>query len=590
VTWPILAVSMRDEADVVAARQRARRIAELLGFDGQDQIRIATGVSEIARNAVNYAGGGRVEFLVDNDGPGQFLVVRVSDKGPGVAKLREILEGRYRSPTGMGVGILGARRLMDGFDIASTAEAGTVVTLRKRASRGQAAITPQRIAEVAGQLAQERAGDPLAEIREQNQELVRSLSEVQARQEELAALNAELEDTNRGVVALYAELDAKAEQLKAASELKSRFLSNMSHEFRTPLNSILALSRLLLDQVDGPLEDEQKRQVQYIRKAAESLTELVNDLLDLAKVEAGKVDVRPVSFSVAELFGGLRGALKPLQTSDAVNLVFEEPPPDMAPLHTDEAKVSQILRNFISNALKFTETGEVRVSASVDDAGGLLTFTVRDTGIGIAPEHQASIFEEFVQIENPLQKRVRGTGLGLPLSRRLAELLGGEVRLESVPGRGSTFRLLVPPVYGVSAPSPQLPSAPRSEPAGMRILVIDDEEASRYLLRQLIGDSHHEIIEAADGVAGLRKARDEHPDAIFLDLQMSKLDGYAVLKELSTDPQTSGIAVAISTSSDIGPEHRAQLAAARTILPKNSLSRESVSDFLRAVASASGAA
>src|SRR6185436_12467570 len=128
--------------------QRARRIAELLGFDGQDQIRIATAVSEIARNAVNYAGGGKVEFLVDNDGPGQHLVVRVSDKGPGVAKLNEILEGRYRSPTGMGVGILGARRLMDRFDIASTAEAGTVVTLKKKASRGKIAITPQRIAAV----------------------------------------------------------------------------------------------------------------------------------------------------------------------------------------------------------------------------------------------------------------------------------------------------------------------------------------------------------------------------------------------------------------------------------------------------------
>ena len=583
MTWPILSVSMRDEADVVAARQRARRIADLLGFDPQDQIRIATAVSEIARNAVGYAGGGRVEFLVEN-GASQSLVVRISDKGGGVAELDEILEGRYRSPTGMGLGILGARRLMDDFDLASSPDAGTIVTLKKRASRRQVPITAQRIAEVSKQLSQERAGDPLTEIREQNQELVRSLSEIQARQEELTALNAELENTNRGVVALYAELDARAEQLKSASELKSRFLSNMSHEFRTPLNSILALARLLLDEVDGPLAYEQRRQVDYIRKSAESLTDLVNDLLDIAKVEAGKVDVRPISFTVEELFGGLRGALKPLQTSDAVSLVFEEPSSEIGALHTDEGKVSQILRNFVSNALKFTEFGEVRVSASRDATSGVITFAVQDTGIGIAPEHQASIFEEFVQVENPLQQRAKGTGLGLPLSRKLAELLAGKVALESAPGRGSTFMLSIPSTYPASPAANEAVERSHVADRGMRILLIDDEEASRYLLRQLIGDGRHQIIEAADGVNGLKKARDEHPDAIFLDLQLPRLDGYAVLEELAADPQTSGIAVAVSTSSLLGSEHRARLSAARAILPKNSLSRELVAAFLREAA------
>ena len=583
MTWPILSVFMRDEADVVAARQRARRIADLLGFDPQDQIRIATAVSEIARNAVGYAGGGRVEFLVEN-GASQSLVVRISDKGGGVAELDEILEGRYRSPTGMGLGILGARRLMDDFDLASSPDAGTIVTLKKRASRRQVPITAQRIAEVSKQLSQERAGDPLTEIREQNQELVRSLSEIQARQEELTALNAELENTNRGVVALYGELDARAEQLKSASELKSRFLSNMSHEFRTPLNSILALARLLLDEVDGPLAYEQRRQVDYIRKSAESLTDLVNDLLDIAKVEAGKVDVRPVSFTVEELFGGLRGALKPLQTSDAVSLVFEEPSSEIGALHTDEGKVSQILRNFVSNALKFTELGEVRVSVSRDATSGVITFAVQDTGIGIAPEHQASIFEEFVQVENPLQQRAKGTGLGLPLSRKLAELLAGKVALESAPGRGSTFTLSIPSTYPASPAAHEAVERSHVADRGMRILLIDDEEASRYLLRQLIGDGRHQIIEAADGVNGLKKARDEHPDAIFLDLQLPRLDGYALLEELAADPQTSGIAVAVSTSSLLGSEHRARLSAARAILPKNSLSRELIAAFLREAA------
>ena len=174
-----------------------------------------------------------------------------------------------------------------------------------------------------------------------------------------------MEDTNRGVVALYAELDERAEQLRRASELKSRFLSNMSHEFRTPLNSILALSRLLMDRTDGPLTVEQERQVTYIRRSAESLTELVNDLLDLAKVEAGKLEIRPSYFTIGELFGALRGVMKPLQQNDAVDLIFEDVT-DCPPLFTDEAKLAQILRNLISNALKFTERGEVRVAAAFD--------------------------------------------------------------------------------------------------------------------------------------------------------------------------------------------------------------------------------
>src|SRR5262249_20502651 len=205
--------------------------------------------------------------------------------------------------------------------------------------------------------------DALEEVRQQNQELLRTLGELQKRQTELRQLNRELEDTNRGVVALYAELDEKADYLRRASEMKSRFLSNMSHEFRTPLNSIQSLARLLLDRSDGDLMPEQEKQVSYIRKAAEDLTELVNDLLDLAKVEAGKVIVRPTEFEAGPLFGALRGMLRPLLTHNAsVALVFEEPV-GVPTLNTDESKVSQILRNFISNALKFTERGEVRVSA-----------------------------------------------------------------------------------------------------------------------------------------------------------------------------------------------------------------------------------
>jgi CheY-like chemotaxis protein len=273
--------------------------------------------------------------------------------------------------------------------------------------------------------------------------------------------------------------------------------------------------------------------------------------------------------------------LKPLQTSEEVDLVFDEPPRTCPPLRTDEAKVSQILRNFVSNALKFTEVGEVRVAASYDAGSGRVTFDVSDTGIGIAPEHQAGIFEEFVQVENRLQHRTKGTGLGLPLSRKLAELLGGEVAVASAPGRGSTFSLSIPAVYGQNpgsgSPGPEdRPGAPRGT-----ILIVDDEEASRYVLRQLIGEPRYVIEEAADGREGLRKARTVRPDAIFLDLHLPEVDGYTILDELAAHPETRDVPVAVSTSALIGPDQRRRLAHARVILPKNALSREAVASFLR---------
>jgi len=247
------------------------------------------------------------------------------------------------------------------------------------------------------------------------------------------------------VLALYAEVDEKAQELRRASELKSSFLSNVSHELRTPLSSILNISRLLLDH-PGASDDEHRRQVAFIRKSAQALTEIVNDLLDLAKIEAGKVDVRPDNVSVRELFGTLRGMFRPLLASDAVVLAFDEPSPDLA-LFTDEGKLSQVLRNFIANAIKFTERGEVRVSAHAEP-DDTVCFAVADTGIGIAPEHQQRIFEEFAQVEGPLQARGKGTGLGLPLSRKLARLLGGGVSVRSEPGVGSTFTLTLPRHYG----------------------------------------------------------------------------------------------------------------------------------------------
>jgi len=270
---------------------------------------------------------------------------------------------------------------------------------------------------------------------------------------ENAALRAELEETNQGVLALYAELDQQAEQLRQVSELKSRFLSYMSHEFRTPLGSILSMTRLLDDGMDGPLTDEQRRQVRFVSTAALELRDMVDDLLDLAKIEAGRITISPAWFDLMDLFSALRGMFRPLLEGNRVDLVFEGPT-SLPLLYTDDKKLSQILRNFISNALKFTPSGHVRVCARREGAEEV-RFSVHDTGIGIPEELLGTLFEDFVQVDTPLQKRVRGTGLGLSLCKRFAELLGGRVGVHSTVGQGSEFFVVLPLKLGEEAPDAQ---------------------------------------------------------------------------------------------------------------------------------------
>ncbi|MBD7952861.1 histidine kinase [Stenotrophomonas sp. Sa5BUN4] len=255
-------------------------------------------------------------------------------------------------------------------------------------------------------------------------------------------LRAELDETNQGVLALYGELDQQAEQLRQVSELKSRFLSYMSHEFRTPLGSILSMTRLLDDGMDGELSSGQRQQVLFISNAASELREMVDDLLDLAKIEAGRITISPGWFDLMDLFSALRGMFRPLVEGNDIELEFIAPP-QLPMLYTDDKKLAQILRNYVSNALKFTPRGRIVVSAELE-GDAAVRFSVRDTGIGIPQEMQAALFEDFMQVDSPLQKRLRGTGLGLSLCKRFAGLLGGHVGVNSVQGEGSEFFVVVP--------------------------------------------------------------------------------------------------------------------------------------------------
>jgi signal transduction histidine kinase/CheY-like chemotaxis protein len=688
----LLTMEVRYEHDVVLARQRARAISSFLKFDVQDQTRIATAVSEIARNCFEYGGGGAVDFKIENGAQRSFLI-SIRDRGRGIANLDEIIDGKYVSKTGMGLGIIGAKRLMDYFEVQSEPGKGTVVTLGKNVPPRFSRLSDTELNNLLSTIEKKPSENPYEELEQQNKELMRTLEELRARQIELAQLNRELDETNRGVVALYAELNDKADFLQRASELKSHFLSNMSHEFRTPLNSVLALSQILLDRMDGELTTEQEKQVNFIRRSAQDLTELVNDLLDLAKVEAGKVTIRPAAFGVEALFSTLRGMLRPLLSQNSsVSLIFEDPV-DMPELYTDEAKVSQILRNFISNALKFTERGEVRVSVRAGH-DNTVVFAVADTGIGINQENQERIFEEWSQVEGKLQKVTKGTGLGLPLSRKLAQLLGGNVYVKSGVGIGSTFFAAVPTRFSGAMEAVYVPDVKReldqsklpilvvednrealfiydkylkgtefqvvpaqdlrearraldefrpvaiildvllqgehswnllqelkrdpetkdipvfvvtvienrqkamdlgatafhSKPidrgwllkqlqtalhlSDEHILIIDDDEVSRYLLKGALANSGYRLLEAQGGKEGLRLAHEGQPKAIILDLSMPDLSGFEVLGILKSDPETEKIPVIIHTSQELGSEDRALLEAAVDIVSKEPGSRE----------------
>jgi len=426
-TQRLLNLALGNDQDVVLVRQRARQVSSLLGFSQQDQVRIATAVSEVARAACQLRFGGRALFQLRDGGRGQSLEVTVGAGPDATGALPQDA-------------VVTAHRLMDECEVAPDMPS---IAMRK-ALPSQVYIDGARLLELGNQLAKDSpVANTYLEVHLQNRELAATLAELRERQEDLLSLTRELEDTNRGIVALYAEIEDKAERLRKADEMKSRFLSNTSHELRTPLSSIRALAQLLLGRMDGDLTPEQERQVKYIETAANDLSELVNDLLDLAKIEAGKVEVHPAPVVVENLFRALKGMLRPLVDDVRVELLFESAD-DVAPFDSDEGMIAQVLRNFISNALKFTEQGAVYVAVVEDAAAGEIRFSVRDTGIGISPENLQLIFEEFSQIEHPLQRRSKGTGLGLPLCRKLADLLGGRVEVDSQVGQGSTFSLILP--------------------------------------------------------------------------------------------------------------------------------------------------
>ncbi|HEX5660484.1 MAG TPA: ATP-binding protein [Polyangiales bacterium] len=366
---------------------------------------------------------------------------------------------------------------------------------------------------------------------------------------ELLRANEELRESHRGVVTLLAELEEKASELRAGAEIKTRIVANASHELRTPLSSILSLSKLLLDEEDDSLSDEQRQQVRFIRSASKELFTLVNDMLDVAKVESGKATLRIEPFSLDDTLAGLRGTLRPLLSPERPVALVVEPGPAGLTLETDQGKLSQILRNLLANALKFTERGEVSLSTTL--RGDEVVFAVRDTGIGIAPEDQERIFEEFTQVDSAVQRRVKGSGLGLPLSRGLAELIGGSLQVSSTFGQGSTFTCVVPRKHDEAVEMEKIEERSRDlDPERVPVLVLEDDRKTIFLYERFLARSGFQVIPARtvdDARALLKTTR---PVAGVLDILLENETTWRFLGDLKSDPETKHIPVLVVTLAD----------------------------------------
>ena len=559
----LLRLPILGETDVFLVRQRGREVAAAVGLEDQDRIRVATVLSDLGRELVRQATPATVLFRLRPAA----LVIELAWRG---------------GPLGPGGDV--AARLVD--DVSTTLNGDRrMVTLVKNLPPTAPDVTPGRLDRLRAELDRLGSGSPLDELRAQNQQLLETLDSLALANEELAETNRgvvalykelsdELEHTNRGVVALYAELDEKSTQIKEAGEARTRFWSSISHELRTPINSVIGLARLLSADGGDPLTEDQHRQVELINDSGVTLLALVNELLDTAKAESGQLRPQLAVIDLVVLFHQLRGTLRPMAPAEQVELVIEDPPSGL-PVVTDETMLTRILRNLLSNALKFTERGEVRLTVRAEPkpsaiGPSVIVFEVADTGIGIPDDQQERVFEEFHQVPGALQVRAGGTGLGLPYARRLAGILSGELTLCSELGTGTTVSLRIP-LRRLDAPPPEVDS----------VLLVDDDPEFRGLLRAIVTDFARTVTEAADGRAALNSVAARRPDLVFLDLSMPTMGGGEVLSVLRQNPDLRQVPVVLVTSGDPVGIDLTVSGLGAALLPKAQVSAESVRLALR---------
>ncbi|WP_156755905.1 ATP-binding protein [Actinokineospora pegani] len=563
----LLRLVVREESDVFLVRQRGRQVAAVVGLDAQDQIRVATALSDLGRELVRNSVTVAVAFWLRTR-PSPALVVELTWRGD--------------PPTGSGGGWDTARRLMD--EVRPT-ENGLV--LLKAVPARTELITSDVVGDLRDRIQTSGGGNSLDELRIQNQQLLETLEDLQTKTVGLERLNAELEETNQGVlalyqqltdeleqtnqgvVALYAELDEKSARLRESAEARTRFWSNISHELRAPINSVVGLARLL-GSTPETLDADQRHQVQLINHSGATLLALVNELLDTAKAESGSLVPVPAPVALDYVFAELRGTLQPTLRSAEVELVVDPLPP-LPLLLSDETILVRILRNLLSNAVKFTERGEVRLSARHVPGSGDLRFVVRDTGIGIPVEEQDKVFEEFYQVPGPAQVGTTGTGLGLPYARTLAQLLGGELTLTSEPGVGTEVSLVLPLGGGEVVEDVRFG----------RALVVDGDAEARDRLRESLDGVAGHVLEAGDGRAALALAKRERPDLIFLSASTPLMSGSAILSVLRLDPDLREVPVVVVCGDDPGALARTMSGLGAALLDRSRTSAQTVRRAVR---------
>lgn len=451
------------------------------------------------------------------------------------------------------------------------------------------------------------------ELEEQSQTLQRTQVQLEQQQAELEQTNMQLEAQTRLLESQKDDLEqakvgleTQAKVVEQASRYKSAFLANMSHELRTPLNSALILAQLLAENRGGNLTEEQIKYARTIQGSGNDLLALINDVLDLAKIEAGRMDITPQTIEIPALFETLRGQFEPVAAKRGLSLHLKSAPGTPASISTDSQRLEQILRNLLSNALKFTESGSVNLEVAPAPRGQI-SFAVRDTGIGIDTAQQAIVFEPFCQGDGTTSRKYGGTGLGLSISRELARLLGGDIHLTSQFGQGSTFTVTLPASLGpasaaaptttaaiAEAPTPAVPQASTTtstknaparpavaddreslNPGRQVILVIEDDTTFAEILASLAREQNFQCLITTSANEALALAREHLPSAVLLNIGLPDGSGLFVLERLKHDPRTRHIPVHVISGSDYAEKALAMGAIGYMLKP---VSRESLVD------------
>ncbi|MET8583450.1 ATP-binding protein [Streptomyces collinus] len=578
----VLTIALRKPGDVITLRRCTQSVCRATGLTGSPLVRLTTVVSEAGEHLLGA--------------PGLSAHLRLEETDTVMVTVRIRWLGDHRPPTPL---LSAAGRLLDDSRLTGPHDDGHHELVLAQRTEAPAASLADLAADARANLADGgTAADLIEVLRTQNGQLLAALEESQRQQEELQRLNAELEETNAGVmalyselagelqatntgvVALYAELEDKSRQLELANEYKNRFWANVSHELRSPVNSIIALARLLLDPLADPLTDEQRQQVALVQASGSTLLALVDELLDVAKAESGHLEPHPADVDLRPLLHQLRGTLRGT-AHPQVELAIPDHVQHQA-LVTDEVMLTRILRNVLSNALKFTDDGRVTldVTEKEQDGDARFVFCVRDTGIGIPANELDRVFEEFYQVRGPHQRGRAGTGLGLPYARRLAELLGGTLTLHSETGHGTTVTLDIPARLTTPAPedtpasgAPSGP-APRTAPepgATAHVVVIDDDETFLATVPPLLDGLAASVTALSDSTRAVATVAHEQPDLVLLDLTMPGTDGYTVHRMLAADPRTEHVPVVVLTALEAGQVDHARLPGVRAVLNKTRL-------------------